>query len=88
MGKNQEENFGTIKKVTPNKYNKIVIETSLGKRYFADLTFFQNIHCYPKLEEWDNVSIDYQGKDLIWSSKLKINIKQVIDHSFKTENVI
>lgn len=81
------DHLGSILKITPNKYNKIVIETSVGKRYFCDLTFFQNIHCYPKIEEWNNVTIDRNGKDLIWSSQFKVKIDQVIDHAYKTETI-
>lgn len=77
--------FGTITKVTPNKYNKIIIETSLGKRYFSDLTFFQNIHCYPKMDEWNNVTIDKSGLDLIWPGKFRVSLGQIIDHSFKVD---
>jgi hypothetical protein len=78
--------LGLITKVTPNKYNKVVIETSKGKRYFSDLTFFQNIHCYPKEGEWNNVSIDPNGKNLIWSSKFQVKIDQIVENSFKTED--
>lgn len=84
--KNEPVNlFGFITKVTTNKYNKVVIETSLGKRYYSDLTFFQNIHCYPTSDEWNNVSIDRNGEGLIWSSKFQVKINQVIEQAYQTE---
>jgi hypothetical protein len=79
--------LGSITKVTTNKYNKVVIETSLGKRYYSDLTFFQNIHCYPTNDEWNNVSIDRNGEGLIWSSKFQVKINQVIEQAYQTETL-
>ncbi len=79
--------FGSITKVITNKYNKVVIETSLGKRYFSDLSFFQKVHCYPIIEEWKNVSIDSYGLDLIWSSRFEVHITQIIDHAYKIEEL-
>ena len=75
-----------IKKVSPLKYNKIMIETSLGKKYSSDLSFFNKVHCYPTEADWKNVSIDKSGLDLIWSTKFKINLTQIIEHAFKIEN--
>ena len=74
-----------IKKVTPLKYNKIMIETSLGKKYSSDLSFFNKVHCYPTEADWKNVSIDKSGLDLIWSTKFKINLTQIIEHAFMIE---
>jgi hypothetical protein len=86
-GDSMDSPTGLITKATPLKFNKIIIETSLGKRYYSDLTFFQKVHCYPTTEEWKNVSIDSYGLDLIWSTRFEINITQVIDHSYKVENL-
>ena len=74
-----------IKKVSPLKYNKIMIETSLGKKYSSDLSFFTKVHCYPAEADWKNVSIDKSGLDLIWSTKFKINLTQIIEHAFMIE---
>ena len=75
-----------IKKVSPLKYNKIMIETSLGKKYSSDLSFFNKVHCYPTETDWKDVSIDKSGLELIWSTKFKINLTQIIDHAFQIEN--
>jgi hypothetical protein len=77
--------MNVIKKVTPLKYNKIMIETSLGKKYNSDLSFFNKVHCYPTEADWKNVSIDKSGTDLIWSTKFKIKLIQIIEHAFKIE---
>lgn len=78
--------IGLIKKATPLKYNKIMIESSLGKKYYSDLTFFQKVHCYPSEMDWKNVSIDKSGLVLTWPTKFEIKITQIIEHAFKIEN--
>ena len=76
-----------ISKVTPLKYNKISLETSLGRRYSSDLSFFQKVHCYPKIVDWEKVSIDKDSLGLSWSSKFKVTLSQIKDSAFKVEDI-
>jgi hypothetical protein len=76
-----------IKKVIPLEYNKLIIETNEGERYFSDISFFQKVFCYPKTEDWAKVSIDSYGLDLIWPTRFEIHITQVIDSSYRTEKI-
>lgn len=77
-----------ILKVSAPEYKKIVIETSEGKRYHADLSSFSTVYCFPKSEaEWKKVSPDSYGFALIWSSRFEVHVDQVIDSADTVEDV-
>ncbi len=76
-----------IKKVIPLEYNKLIIETNEGERYFSDISFSQKVYCYPKAEDWAKVSTDSYGLDLIWPTRFEIHITQIIDSSYKIEKI-
>ena len=76
-----------IKEVKPLEYNKLVIETTSGKRFFSDLSFFQKVYCYPEKKEWKKVSIDSYGLDIVWPSRFEVHVTQVIDASYRVEEI-
>ena len=77
-----------ILSVSVPEFEKIVIETSEDKRYFADLKNFRKVYCYPKnLDEWKKVSIDPHGFGLIWSCRFEVHVDQVIGLANKVEQV-
>jgi hypothetical protein len=76
-----------IKKVIPLEYNKLVIETNENEKFFADLSTFSKVYCYPGIDDWKNVSIDSYGIDLIWPTRFEVHITQVIDSSYKVERI-
>lgn len=60
-------------------YRELIIETSEGSRYLANLSAFEKVHCFPKnLQEWKNVSIDSYGLALIWGSRFEVHIDQIL----------
>jgi hypothetical protein len=86
-GDTMDNTVTIIKKVTPLEYNKLIIETNAGERYFSDLSFFQKVYCYPQSGEWDKVSIDNYGLDLLWPTRFEVHITQIIDSSYKVEKI-
>jgi len=77
-----------ILKVSAPEYKKIIIETSEGKRYYADLSSFSSVYCFPKsLDEWKKVSPDCYGFALVWSSRFEVHMDQVIDSADTVEDV-
>jgi hypothetical protein len=75
-----------IQKVKPLDYKKVIIETD-SKRYYADLSEFDSVHCFPKSPEWSDVSIDSDGIDLIWGCRFEVHVNQVIDCAYKVEDL-
>lgn len=78
-----------IVKVSTPKYPNVVIETSDGFRYEADLSHFSEVYCFPKNEaEWSKVSIDSHGVDLVWASRFEVHVDQVIGLAHKRARIL
>ncbi len=74
--------------VVTTDYPKVVIETSGGYRYHADLSAFSAVYCFPKNSvEWAKVSIDASGRDLVWGSRFEVHLDQVIGLAAKIEKI-
>ena len=71
--------------VKPLEYMKLSIDTNDGKRYFIDLSDFKDVYCFPKSEEWEKVSIDSYGLDLIWPGRFEVHVDQLIPIAYKEE---
>lgn len=70
------------------EYMKISIDSSDGKRYYADLSSFKNVYCFPKsLDEWKKVYPDSFGTALIWSSRFEVHIDQIIGLAHRIETI-
>ena len=68
-----------ILKVETPEYGHVVIETSDGVRYHADLKAFAFVYCYPKTrEQWNEVSQDACGLALVWTSRFEVHVDQVV----------
>jgi hypothetical protein len=68
-----------ILRVDTPRYACVVVETSDGMRYEADLSSFSPVHCFPKtLEEWTAVTRDSSGFALVWASRFEVHVDQVI----------
>lgn len=68
-----------ILKVATPSYGRVVIETTDGHRYHAELSTFETVHCYPRtLDDWQHVAIDSYGLGLIWTSRFEVHVDQVI----------
>ncbi|MBI4405420.1 MAG: hypothetical protein HY537_14750 [Deltaproteobacteria bacterium] len=77
-----------IKKVQSQILPRLVIETSVGKRYLADLSRFKGVYCFPKSQaEWNEVSVTTAGYALIWPSRFEVHVDQVIDAAIRVEDV-
>jgi len=75
-----------ILKVHTPEYKKVVVEASDEIRYYADLSSFDSVHCFPKSKsDWDRVGPDEDGWALIWASRFEVHVDQVIDHAYKKE---
>jgi hypothetical protein len=69
-----------VKSVTALKYPKIEFETTDGKKYISDLSFFKKVKCFPSSQEqWDRVFTTEEGYNITWSSRFEINVFQAID---------
>ena len=86
-GTAMDSSIELIKNVRPLDYNKLAIETTAGKRYYSDLSFFRKVFCYPSEKDWKKVSIDSYGLDLVWSSRFEIHVTQVIDSAYQVEEI-
>ena len=75
-----------IQKVKPLDYKKLLIETD-SKRYYSDLTEFDSVHCFPDKNQWNDISIDSDGIDLIWGCRFEVHVNQVIDCAYKVEDL-
>jgi hypothetical protein len=77
-----------IKSVQANEYGKILVDTSEGKRYHADISSFGQIYCFPRdLASWMKVSIDSYGLGLIWSTRFEVHVDQVMGLATKVEDI-
>jgi hypothetical protein len=77
-----------IVSVSTPAYGRVVIETSDGRRYHADLApVFSTVHCYPKTAEtWAAVTPDAAGFALIWSSRFEVHVDQVLALADRVES--
>lgn len=77
-----------IRSVSTPAPRRVVIETSDGIRYSADLSRFEAVSCFPADEAaWSSVSIDGYGLALVWSSRFEVHVDQVIGLADKVEAV-
>lgn len=68
-----------ILRVGAPEYACVVVETSDGMRYEADLSSFAQVYCFPKtLEDWGAVTRDAAGLALVWASRFEVHVDQVI----------
>lgn len=68
-----------IRAVSTPAYRRVVIETSDGSRYEADLSSFAGVHCFPASPDaWAKVDIDSYGLALIWASRFEVHVDQII----------
>lgn len=75
-----------IVKVLASEYGKLVVETSDGLLYHADLSQLAHIKDFPKDEEaWKRVKIDSYGVALMWGSQLRLHLGQITSRAIKTE---
>lgn len=81
-----DSTFELIQKVKPLDYKKVLIETA-SKRYYSDLSEFESVQCFPESLEWNDVSIDSDGVDLIWGCRFEVHVTQVIDCAYKVEDL-
>ncbi len=74
--------------VSTPEYQKVIIETSDGLRYFSDLSSMSKVYCFPKSKsEWDKVSPDSHGLALVWVTRFEVHVDQVIGLAYKTEQL-
>lgn len=67
----------------------VVIETSDGFRYEADLSPFSEVYCFPRDQaEWSKVNIDSYGLDLIWASRFEVHVDQVIGLAHRRDRIL
>ena len=64
---------------------KVVVDASDGVRYYADLTTFTSISCYPRTEaDWRRVQPDSYGLTLIWTTRFEVHMDQVVSLADET----
>ena len=65
--------------VAPQKMPILSIETNCNNLYTANLSYFKNVHCFPKTQsEWENVNIAAGGFNLTWTNGFEVHIDQII----------
>ncbi len=75
-----------VKNVTSLKYPKIEFETTEGKKYISDLSFFKKVKCFPKnQDEWNKVFATEGGYNITWSTRFEIHIFQAIEYATSEE---
>lgn len=58
---------------------QVEVKLSDGTKVVSDLSRFKAVYCFPKSEsEWQKVSIDSQGLDLIWASRFEVHVDQIL----------
>lgn len=73
--------------VTP-EYKKVIVEASNGYRYYADLSSFSTVYCFPKIEdEWIQVKAGNYRDVLTWPTNFEVHLDQVIGLAYKTERI-
>jgi len=76
-----------ITSVSVKEYGKVIIETSNGKRFHSDLSFFSKVYCFPQTEaDWKKVAPDADGLALVWSSRLEVHVDQIMALATQVEN--
>jgi hypothetical protein len=57
----------------------VEVKLSDGRTVLSDLSRFKSVYCFPKSDaEWQRVSVDSQGLDLIWASRFEVHVDQVL----------
>ena len=80
---------GLISRVSTPRYKVIQIETSDGKTLQADLSFFENVYCFPKnQQEWTKVAPDSFGMALIWESRFEVHLDQIEAFAVRVEEKV
>jgi hypothetical protein len=68
-----------ILKVTTPAYGRVVIDTSDGHCYHADLSTLKAVYCFPQtFDDWQSVTIDSYGLGLIWTTRFEVHVDQVL----------
>lgn len=77
-----------IRSVSTPAYMRVCIEANDGNRYFADLSSFATVYCFPRdLDEWSHVSIDSYGLGLVWASRFEVHVDQIVGLTTSVEPV-
>jgi hypothetical protein len=77
-----------ILRVETPAYGRIIVEASDGVRYYADLSAFERVYCYPRDEvTWKQVSPDSYGLGLVWTTRFEVHIDQIIGLAERREPV-
>lgn len=75
-----------IVRVETPSLGRVIVETSDGTRYHADLSPLSAVYCYPRSQTaWDEVSPDSHGLALIWTSRFEVHVDQVIGLADRVE---
>ena len=57
----------------------VEVQLSDGSVIQADLSRFNAVCCFPKTDaDWQKVSVDSHGLDLIWASRFEVHVDQVL----------
>jgi hypothetical protein len=68
--------------VEPLDNCNVRILTSDGFFVTSDLSRFSAVHCFPKNNaDWESVSVDSSGLDLIWRTRFEVHVDQVLDNA-------
>ena len=60
---------------------QVEVQLSDGRVVRADLSRFKSVYCFPKLDaDWQKVSVDSHGLDLIWASRFEVHVDQVLSN--------
>jgi Protein of unknown function (DUF2442) len=58
---------------------QVEVQLSDGQTVQADLSRFKTVFCFPKSDaEWQKVSVDSHGLDLIWASRFEVHVDQLL----------
>jgi hypothetical protein len=77
-----------IRSVATPGYGRVVMETSDGRAFAADLSSFAAVTCFPRtLDEWNVVAPDADGFALVWKSGFEVHLDQVIGLADHVESV-
>ena len=67
-----------IRQVSAVDYKRVKLTLTDGTVVFSDLSEFADVYCFPREEEWKNVSVDSYGRGIVWSSRFELHIDQVL----------
>jgi hypothetical protein len=75
-----------ILRVVAPEPGRVVVETSDGRSYHANLSSFSRVYCYPaSAEAWSAVTVDAEGLGLIWTSRFEVHVDQIIGLADRVE---